>query len=200
MMCKTHFAVGLATALAVMRPDTFGECTEAVVAGTVGGMLADIDLLHGEGRATTLAGHLFVPITATAALLTDGIFGWGICRSFLEDAPRSVIGLLVFVLLCTIGFFSPHRSFTHSLLGGTACTAAVWLMYPPLTLGFAAAYASHLLLDVVNKRGIRLLFPLKRGICLNLCYADRLANTVCMDVGFVLAGVLLTVGILQSLS
>ena len=44
MMSKTHFAVGLATSLAIIQPKTFNECAVAVIGGTVGGVLADNDI------------------------------------------------------------------------------------------------------------------------------------------------------------
>ena len=50
-------------------------------------------------------------------------------------------------------------------------------------LPFAAAFASHQILDLMNKRPVRLLYPLKKGFSLGLFYADRLANRV-----FALAG------------
>ena len=41
---------------------------------------------------------------------------------------------------------------------------------------FAIAFASHVLLDMMNKRSVRLFYPAKKGICLGWFYADRLAN------------------------
>ena len=41
---------------------------------------------------------------------------------------------------------------------------------------FAIAFASHVLLDMMNKKSVRLFYPAKKGFCLKWFYADRLAN------------------------
>jgi len=66
-----------------------------------------------------------------------------------------------FVLVRTVG----HRTLTHSLLGLVLFCAPVWLLlggYPAFALALAAGYASHLLADALNTRGVPLLWPLGR--------------------------------------
>ncbi|MCC8103522.1 MAG: metal-dependent hydrolase [Clostridiales bacterium] len=45
---------------------------------------------------------------------------------------------------------------------------------------------SHLLLDCLNKKPVRLLYPIKTGFCMRLCYADGAANKVLLWVGVLL--------------
>lgn len=75
---------------------------------------------------------------------------------------------------------------------------AVYLIYKPFSAPLAVAYFSHLVLDVLNKKKIPLFYPLKFGICLKLCYANKKANKVLMYVGFCIAAVLLGAGGLTS--
>ncbi len=44
MMGKTHIAVGIAAAYAVMHPQTVPEFIIATVGGSLGGVMADIDV------------------------------------------------------------------------------------------------------------------------------------------------------------
>ena len=83
MMSKTHFAVGLATSLAIIQPKTFNECAVAVIGGTVGGVLADNDILDNDYQADALTGQLLALGSATLALVLDFFLGFGICESII---------------------------------------------------------------------------------------------------------------------
>lgn len=97
-----------------------------------------------------------------------------------------------------VGMSSNHRTFTHSFLALFLYTVAVYLIYKPFSAPLAVAYFSYLVLDVLNKKKIPLFYPLKFGICLKLCYANKKANKVLMYVGFCIAAVLLVAGGLTS--
>jgi len=198
MMNKTHYTVGLATSLAVICPQTFEECALAVITGSIGGVLADIDLLFNDSQSDTLVNHLTAPATALLAFVADLLFNLGICQAIADQPTRSMLGIALFTALWFIGFFSKHRTFTHSLLGAAAFIAVMWVIHPPFILGFAAAYGSHLLLDVTNKRKLQLLFPFRVGVCFNLCYADGKANNILMKSGWMATAVLLTIGLIRS--
>ncbi|MGH3146299.1 MAG: metal-dependent hydrolase [Rubrobacter sp.] len=63
-----------------------------------------------------------------------------------------------FVLVRTVG----HRTLTHSLLGILLFSLPVWLFlegFPDLSLALVAGYASHVLADALNTRGVPLLWP-----------------------------------------
>ncbi len=64
-----------------------------------------------------------------------------------------------FVLVRTVG----HRTLTHSLLGVLLFALLARLIsgyIPGLFLGLVAGYASHILADALNTRGVPLLWPL----------------------------------------
>lgn len=64
-----------------------------------------------------------------------------------------------FTLVRTVG----HRTLTHSLLGLALFMLPVWLFlgdYPNVFYALVAGYASHLVADALNTRGVPLLWPL----------------------------------------
>lgn len=64
-----------------------------------------------------------------------------------------------FLLLRTVG----HRTLTHSLMGLALFTLPVWLLvgdYPNFFYALVAGYASHIVADALNTRGVPLLWPL----------------------------------------
>ena len=66
-------------------------------------------------------------------------------------------------------------------------TWAVNLIYPPMSMSFLAGYGSHLVLDLLNKRPLKLLYPLDDGICFGVFYSNREANTLCFYAGCLLS-------------
>jgi inner membrane protein len=68
-----------------------------------------------------------------------------------------------FTLVRTVG----HRTLTHSLLGVALFALPVWLLlgaYQNLVLALVAGYASHVLADALNTRGVPLLWPMGKPI------------------------------------
>ncbi|HSL01480.1 MAG TPA: metal-dependent hydrolase [Rubrobacteraceae bacterium] len=68
-----------------------------------------------------------------------------------------------FILLRTVG----HRTLTHSLLGVLIFALPVWMFlggFPNISLALVAGYASHILADALNTRGVPLLWPLGKPI------------------------------------
>ncbi|CAA9457075.1 MAG: Membrane-bound metal-dependent hydrolase YdjM, induced during SOS response [uncultured Rubrobacteraceae bacterium] len=63
-----------------------------------------------------------------------------------------------FLLVRTVG----HRTLTHSLVGVFFFSLTVWLLLrglPNLVLALVAGYASHVVADALNARGVPLLWP-----------------------------------------
>ena len=92
-------------------------------------------------------------------------------------------GLIGFVTLTVIGEKSEHRDKTHSLLALILFSLCILLIHYSIGLAFAVGYGSHLVIDLINKKPIRLFYPLKMGFCLNLCYAGRFTNELLFSIG-----------------
>ena len=187
MLGKTHIAFGLALSLAVTQPATRAELTAALAGGAVGGWLCDLDLRRADqdnDRAFLLAAGL-----TAAALAADLFAGGGFCADVAARAGLAVFAgaaLLLFGAGCAL-LSGSHRSFTHSLAAAAFFTWAAGLLSGALALPFGAAYASHLLLDLTNRKGLRLFFPLRKRVCLGLWPARGAANTALFGLSSALA-------------
>ncbi len=183
MMGKTHIAVGIASGIAAAQPDTLGECLSAVMGGAVGGLLCDVDVRAQNNRDARIARFVTICI-ALGILIADWVLKTGIWRYLLAHAGAPLaIGAAGFLGICIAGSFTSHRSFMHSLLALVLLSVCLSMVYPPLVPAFAAGFASHLLLDLLNRKPILLLFPWKKGCCLNLFYADGAANALFLLLG-----------------
>ena len=192
MMSKTHIAVGVASALAIAQTGSVESCVAAVIGGSVGGIIADCDITPSRAHKDALIGRIIVAAVAVAVLAIDYWYGAGVCDYLVENLGAWFIaGLALFAALTYVGGLTDHRSFTHSIVGMAAFCGAFYLACEPLLPYFVVGYASHLVLDVTNKQGIQLFWPLKFNASLGLCCAKGVANTVVMALGFVAAVLLL---------
>ena len=76
-------------------------------------------------------------------------------------------------------------------------TITISLVYRPIVPFYAAGYTSHLAIDLLNKKGVQLLFPLKFKLCLGLCYANKAGNTIIMYIGLGSSIALLAINIIK---
>lgn len=192
MMSNAHIAVGVASALAVAQTGSVESCIAAIIGGSVGGLVADCDITPSRAHKDALRGRLIVVGIAAAALVADSQSGAGVCSWLVDHLGLKLIaGVLLFAALTFIGARTEHRSFTHSLVALASFTLAMWLACEPVAPYFAVGYASHLLLDVTNKQGVKLLYPLDVKVSLGLCTAKGLANKVSCVAGIAAAAILL---------
>ena len=109
----------------------------------------------------------------------------------MEDRSilQIVAGCLLFLIVCIFGKEQPHRSFMHSFLALILLDSAIALVFPKLISYFTIGFLSHLILDSLNKKRLRLLYPLKDGFCIGLFSADGLVNRIFYMAGCAAAGV-----------
>ena len=182
-MGKTHIAVGIATAYVIMKPKTIPEFAAATVGGSIGGVMADIDVhidksnkYAASASLDALYGEILAMAISVGALVGDYLTGGKILRHIIEQWETAAIGAIVFIVLTVIGERSKHRDKTHSLLACVLFSLSVALIDPYIGVGFTIGYGSHLFIDLFNKSPIRFLYPQKGGVCFKLCYANRLGN------------------------
>ena len=184
MLGKTHLAMGAAAALAVAQPDTTASCFAAIIGGVVGGVLPDVDTMRTDGKLGAPQTQAFAATVTAALLLLDSILKTGLWRGLMaRDEKTIMIGGCCFAALWVWGYFSDHRTFTHSLLSMCLFAGAVNLIYPPFSISLLVGYASHLLLDLLNRRPLKLMYPLDSGFCFGLCYSNKTANNIFLYVG-----------------
>ncbi len=192
MLGKTHMAVGIAAALAFTAPKTIGEAGMAVGVGAVGALISDIDVeSSGSCRRANLV-ILLVAAQAAALLAADYFLGmdllWRVAGN--GSAVRVLMGVLLFVGICVFGKGQPHRSFMHSFLGLALLDAALGLAFPAFVPYFTVGFLSHLALDLLNQKGVKLFYPWKPGFCLGWFHARGLADRLLCMAGCALSALM----------
>lgn len=184
MMKKTHLTIGIASAVAITHPEIVSECFVAIMGGAIGGVICDIDILDNDYKNNDFFERFLVVKMTGIILLLDFLLQTGICEAILNRDKRFLlIGGVLFSVLCLIGIHSAHRTFTHSFIALILFSAALSLIYPPIVYSFIIGFLSHLMLDLLNKKKIRLFYPSDFGLCFGLCYANKIANTIFMYIG-----------------
>ena len=184
MLAKAHITAGMAAAFTIIMPENVPESLPVVTGAALGCLICDIDCDNASEKADSSHWRKVMVLVAAAALLMDWQLDAGMWASLGQNGRYLwFAGLAGFVLTCAFASISSHRGFSHSLAALALETVSLRLIFPSAALPFAAAFASHQILDLMNKRPVRLLYPLKKGFSLGLFYADRLANRV-----FALAG------------
>ena len=187
MQGKTHLVIGVALSLAVMRPSTMPALVGGAGIAALGSVISDIDAgQSGAGHDATKVLASIV-IAGVLVLLADLYFHLGLYARFLRRGRETgfMLPLLLFILFAAIGMLTRHRSFMHSLPAMILFTACIWFMQRAMAPYFAIAYASHLLLDLTNRRGMRLFFPSRKLVSMKL-----FASNGWMDRILLMAGVI----------
>lgn len=191
MTGRTHLAVGAATAMLAAGPAAgLTGLALAAAGGAAGAVLPDLDVrdtAHPWRERITRAGAAALLV---GALAFDAANGAALAH---EAAARGVAPLLLgavgLVALACAARLSAHRSFSHSLLALVGFAAATYLACPPLAPYVALGFATHLALDALTYRGLRLFWPLGRGFSAGLCKTGGVVDA-CLLVA-ALAAVLL---------
>ena len=184
MLAKAHITAGMAAAFTIIMPENVPESLPVVTGAALGCLICDIDCDNASEKADSSHWRKVMVLVAAAALFMDWQLDAGMWAALGQNGQYlSFAGLAGFVLTCAFASISSHRGFSHSLAALALETVSLRLIFPSAALPFAVAFASHPILDLMNKRPVRLLYPLKKGFSLGLFYADRLANRV-----FALAG------------
>lgn len=190
MMAKTHIAVGVASAMLITQPKTKTEFVATVVGGAVGGVMSDIDVkidcsnkFAKKASLDALYGEIAALVIAVGALLADYFSSCLIIHRITNNLPFYVIGIAALVVLIVLGERSTQRDWTHSLIAMILFSVTACLIDIPIGLAFSVGFASHLIIDLLNKSPERLFFPVKKRICFKVCYADRLGNELLFAVG-----------------
>lgn len=187
MLGVTHLAVGMGAALTLAQPTTLGECFTAAIGGAVGGVLADVDTMKNDTKFGATQVQAFAAVLTASLLILDSLLKSGVWAEIRQQSDEELaMGGILFGILWLMGYFSNHRSFTHSLGAMLLFTWTVSLVCPSMSMSFLIGYASHLVLDLLNKRPLKLFYPLDRGVCFGVFYSNREADKLCMYAGWLL--------------
>ena len=179
MLRQTHITIAASASLALLWPASLSGVLMAAAGGAVGGWICDIDCKDVGFQEETTPGMLPAAVFCAAALLLDWALGEGaVAWTVGHWGPVPLLGACLFVLGFGAGLFvSGHRGFMHSLFAAAWFSLTLGAFCRPLMLPFGIGFVSHLLLDLPNKKGMRLFFPLRARIALGLCTARGRVNT-----------------------
>lgn len=189
MLSKTHIAIGLATSLTLLAPQTPEAIYPVVVGGAIGSIICDIDCTWRRPTKDAVLGRTIAGILAGAAIVAD-VRSHGVLWHYYEHTGiiPVIVGIVIFLGLCQGARNTEHRTFSHSLLAVAGLCAGVALFCFPILPAFAIGIATHLLLDVVNIRPVHLFYPMKQGVSLKWCPAKSKADLVLFALGLLWLG------------
>lgn len=183
--------VGIAATLTITQPDSLYELLTATGTGALGALISDIDVdtssSHRDANKIIFLSSAVIAVTVAA----DHFTNLGLIDNIAGNSSlaKIIVGALLFLVICALGKETPHRSFMHSFSALLLLDAAILLIYPPLALYFTIGFLSHLATDVFNKRKLKLFYPLKKGVSLNLFSAKGIANTIFLAIGSVVTAI-----------
>ena len=191
MLGKTHVMTGIAASLIITQPSSMVELVSSISGGAIGGWLCDIDCREVSGEEGAIQGLLLTGFVGSICVFIDKILGGGAYEYAISHwGVPSIIAVLFFSAVCIIGFFSSHRTFTHSILATLLISSAVFVFCRPIAVPILVGLSSHIILDLFNRRDLKVFFPLDTGICFNICDSDGKANQVIMFCSTILAAIL----------
>ena len=185
---KTHLAVGAASAVVVVQPKTVQEFTATVFVGAVAGLLSDLDSKNSKGShlyeevIRLLKGSIalflvfgigyrcfdVIQLIATQkigllpALLTIAKRFWSssVVLGWMRQSGLAVLGAVIVLVNCKVCTTRPHREYAHSIPCLCVFGLGLQLMAPVVLSAFIAGFVSHIVIDLPNKRKVKLFAPL----------------------------------------
>lgn len=178
MTGKTHTAAGVAAALMVTNPGNVRDLALCSAVAAIGAVICDVDASRSESHQTL---EKTVGIMTGAFLLLAAVeWKWHLgIMSYIKrysSVWQVASGILMLIGICVLGSGTPHRSFMHSIAGMACIGAVTYYILPVAVWPAMTAMASHILLDTLNHRKVRIFYPLRSGMALGLCKSDGLIN------------------------
>lgn len=195
MNANVHTSVGLATAtgVALLVPAMNGSDKVTLTLGLgcaiVGALIPDIDA-NGDSKAKIE----FRRAMSLLSIFGVATVGYALTTGKLQEIASSFfhsihgVGALLFLIVCIVGYSTPHRTFTHWLLG-LVCFIVPFIMMTNITLGlwFGVGMLSHQCIDMLNKKKITWLYPLPFDFARYICKASSGLSTAIGSVSTILA-------------
>lgn len=182
MMSKTHIAVGLAASLAA-APATMEGLSYALMGGAIGSLICDIDRSSEKPSKDVKQGWGIAFTVFFTAFMHRSYAYWQTFKTEnLLSHPLNLLLFALLIILLLIAINGEHRGFSHSLLMLAASAALIYFISKKTCLFYIIGYLTHILLDVLNRKPVRVFYPAK-GVCLNWFYADGIANRILLLLG-----------------
>jgi inner membrane protein len=184
MTGKTHMAVGVGTALTLLQTKDIKVIIGGTVLALIGSIIVDIDTEKSNG--SKLVREIFATL---AIVILLGVFlkiKYNVNTLGYITSNKSIMqmspALLLLLVMVVLGKLSTHRTFTHSLIGIVAFTLPIYMLVGSLYIWFLIGYIVHIIADLLNKKNVRLFYPIKGGVSLGLCSADGIVDKILLSV------------------
>ena len=180
MTCKTHIAVANAVNLLLFNPTSTRELAILIGATTLGSVICDLDIVTSDSHKYVDYLVLGVSLVVFGLLILELYTSIGLLTYLKSKTTlfQFLVSFIAFLLTCFYGMHQPHRSFMHSVLGTIVLSTILYIPFKNVAFIFSLGMLSHIILDMLNKKGIAVFYPLKDRFCLKLCSSDKLANNV----------------------
>lgn len=185
MQKNAHLSAGVAVTIAAIHPSSIKSLAICVAAATIGSLVSDIDVTTSEShkdlsKILAISTIVIFLCTILEATLHVGIYNYILTQTNLN---RILIGVLSFLLVCSYGMHTSHRTFMHSIPAIIILSTSLYIALPSAVIPFVIAMISHIFLDIFNRRNIQILYPLKKPkIALKLCPADGKVNKIIFKI------------------
>jgi len=179
MLARTHFSIGAAMSIILTQPDSLSKLVLAAGVGGFGALISDIDIGTSDSHKEANKVIAAVVCLTGIIILCDYVFNLNIENIIMSNSNimRVIMGGIIFLGVCAYGKDKPHRSFMHSFLAMILLGFSVGLIWVDLAPYFSIGFLSHILIDTLNHKRVKLFYPTKhKGIAFKICYADGLAN------------------------
>ena len=188
MECKTHVVCANALALAFVRPDSIDSLLITLGLATIGSTICDIDVANKDDRGYVISYSIITIISLIILTLLELFFHIGINDWIIENSSyfRIITCFILLVGACYYGYLMPHRSFLHSFLGISIMILLCYIALGSLATSFVIGIISHIILDLFNKKGLWLFYPLKNKYSLKLCVYNGETNYILFNIFIVI--------------
>lgn len=181
MNAHVHTLVGVTTLVVGLQAKTVKEVLTYTSVAIVASVISDIDSKESKSKQAFNTVMGYFAIALVIALIAYFKFNYVIVEL---DTLKDYLPALAFVALTGFASTRPHREYAHSVFfAGPLAICVYFMLGVNVAVLFFIAQMSHDVIDIINKKPVRLLFPLvKKGICLNLVNADGVVSAF---LGFV---------------
>ena len=212
MMGKTHIVLGASTALIATQPTTTYGVVVAALGGAFGGWLVDIDQKESvKKRFGKDLDNIINALFIIAFVAVDFLTGEGACQfiidhwkdpllpfSFIPAIPRISI-IVVLIIAMVYGYNTSHRTFTHSFTAMAIYGVIIYTLCPIIAIPFIAGYASHIVIDLLNKKAEQIFWPADIKVCLNRCSSNGKLNDLLFSLCLILVIQYMTISFIVSI-
>lgn len=194
MLKNVHIPVGFMTAsYFMMEQSDIRQTVFGIAAAYMAATFPDLDLLDERGKSNTAEIKEAIEKACPMFLLWYAYIASsvinGVNMESIEGLRKALAGYGLIMVLKLVGWFtcvlvtvmSSHRGWSHFLLWAVVVTFSFWLIIPDDVIAgwFFWSIISHDVIDLLNKKPVKILFPIPIGFRLGICEADSwLSNLI----------------------